>query len=217
MYVQTNTQTHRPTEGQYTKLESEPMPQITKDNVSLYNSFVDGSDLIVRQSDHSLHSSRGAQQSDHSLHSPEQNGKMGGSTELTAGSDVLEESSADRKAPQVEQTCDATRDSQQTSISDSLHGAPPPLDLGIIQNSLTHSGITEQQAVPFNRNRPASERHRKRAPAGATARLGRAVPAVKQPETGATDKSCTRNRPKSDRYVKHKRGGAANLDRSAAT
>ena len=180
------------------------MPQITKDNVSLYNSFVDGSDLIVRQSDNSL-ASRGARQSEHSLHSPEQNGKLGGggSTDFT-GSEAVDENSS--KMENVPQNDTVSRGSRRTSLSDSSHGPPPALDFGIIQNSLTHSGITEQQAVPLSRNRPASERHRKRDPAGHAARLAHIIPSNKQTEAVAvvTEKSCTRNRPKSDRYVKHK-------------
>ena len=191
------------------------MPQITKDNVSLYNSFVDSSDLIVRQSDHSL-ASRGGQQSQHSLHSPdqpsqhsphspEQNGKLsgGGSTDFT-GSEVVDENSS--KVENVPRNDYMSRGSRRTSLSDSSHGPPPALDFAIIQNSLTHSGITEQQAVPLSRNRPASERHRKRDPAGHAARLAQIIPSHKQPQAVAvaTEKSCTRNRPKSDRYVKHK-------------
>ena len=62
---------------------------------------------------------------------------------------------------------------KQTTSSESVSGrkggggvgatvSPFKHDLGIIQNSLTHNGITEQSAVPLSRNRPASERHRRR-------------------------------------------------------
>ncbi|XP_063692224.1 MAP/microtubule affinity-regulating kinase 3-like isoform X10 [Bolinopsis microptera] len=185
----------KPPEGQYAKLESEPMPQITKDNVSLYNSFIDGADLIINQSDHSLHSDF-TEHSEHCLHTPEQNGKLTASTDLTAGSDGLDENSVEVVKKPAKP--------QRTSISDSSHVSPPPILDPIIQNSLTHSGINNQQAVPLSRNRPASERHRKRDPARGPVR---GVTSEKQPDTVVVEKSCTRNRPKSDRYVKHKGGG----------
>ena len=181
------------------------MPQITKDNVSLYNSFIEGGDLIIHQSDHSLHSGF-TQHSAHSLHSPEQNGKL--AADLTAGSDVLDEDSV--RVEVVKKPVKPRR----TSISDSSHVSPPPILDPIIQNSLTHSGINNQQAVPLSRNRPASERHRKRDP---TRGPVRGVTSEKQPDTVVEEKSCTRNRPKSDRYVKHKGGGggATSFDRCA--
>ena len=183
---------HRP-DGQYTKLESEPMPQLTKENCELYNSFIDNA---ISDIDINIHSTTSKQSIESSV-SQNVDTFSAGSRHADSGSHHAD------SASNVPQKTHDSSSSQKATLSSETNPTPNKLlaDIGII-NSLTHSGITDQQAMPLSRNRPASERGRRRKEIE-VARYAR-IPAEEESQAVEPPKQCVRRRPKSDRYVRHK-------------
>eukprot|EP00116_Pleurobrachia_bachei_P014211 sb/3474473/ len=114
------------------------MPQITMENASLYGSFLDNSDREMILS--SVASFVSKHPSNTSISAKQTSSESVGSKGVS----------------------DNNNNTKGAGAGGAAKLSPFKHDLGVIQNSLTHNGITEQNAVPLSRNRPASERHRRR-------------------------------------------------------